>query len=141
MTGRNRIITWAMAGTAGAALITFFVLIGLDRADKIASTVSAVIAVLGGGAAVVAARADRPAPVPPGQVVQSSWIGGDIRQVSRVRGDIRTTGGPTAPRPARRPREQGVPDAPPAGQRVADSTTGGPVHQIDDIGGDVEIER
>jgi hypothetical protein len=95
---RDRRATWTAATVALlGALVTVFALLGLERADKLASTVGAVVGLAAVAVALFSARAPGP-PEPPasdGQSVQNSDVGGHIMQIRDVRGDVRI--GPDSP--------------------------------------------
>jgi hypothetical protein len=88
-----------VGGLLLAGLSIYFVKIGLDRADKVASAISALVGLVGLGLAaygVVLARAVPTHPPAPGersQVVADSTISGDNIQIGKARDvDIRRRG-------------------------------------------------
>lgn len=150
---------WIWAGRIAAVLVlagltVYLARVGLDTADKLASSIGVVIAV----AALLAPYllpAQQPVPTPdsaapaPSQAVTGSGVGGDVRQISGVAGGVRigppptTTGQPPAA-PVPPPPPAAVPDAAPAAppsQVVDKSTVTGSVTQIGTVGGDVDIDR
>jgi hypothetical protein len=89
-----------VGGLLLAGLSIYFVKIGLDRADKVASAISALVGLVGLGLAaygVVLARAvpthSPPTPGERSQVVADSTISGDNIQIGKARDvDIRRRG-------------------------------------------------
>jgi hypothetical protein len=146
VTGWRRIAAWAgsiLGGLAVAGLGVFFVLTGLDRADKLASVIGVFVGLIGltiSVYGVVLAR--RGATASGRQTVAGSSIGGGVAQVRGVRGNVRIGPGSTmgaVPRGAR--RSPSAPGTAPAGQSVVDSAAAGPVRQVDDVGGDLDIDQ
>ncbi|MCO6011090.1 hypothetical protein NE236_39655 [Actinoallomurus purpureus] len=135
---------------AAAGLGGYFVAVGLDKADKLASAVSALIGLAGLVVSVYGVILARqatapasPAPPPPGgQSVTGSTIGGGVTQVRSVGSDLHL--GAPPPGLARPPA---VPPKPEAGkgvpgeQAVRDARVAGEVTQIDGVGGDADIDR
>ena len=99
---RDRKVTWIAATVALlGAVVTVFALLGLERADKLASTIGAVVGLTAVAVALFSARAPGPPeqPAAGGQSVQNSDVGGHVMQVRDVQGDVRI--GPDTPRAER----------------------------------------
>lgn len=140
---------WTSAAVGGAALLAlgvYFVVLGLDRADKLASVVGAFAALIGLVVSVYAVAVTRRGPArPSGQVVAGSTVAGGVVQVRGVRGSVRigrsadlsltASGHPPTGSP---PTSAG---SGAEGQSVVDTAMSGPARQVDDVGGDVDIER
>jgi len=128
-----------VAGVAG-----FLAMQSLDDADKWASVVSAVVAIIGLAVSVVTSLGGRPRPGRGGQSVIGSTVSGGVRQVRAVGGGVRIGAG-AAPTPS----TAGKPTSPAAnasdedggGQLVDRSQVSGSVDQIDQVGGEVELDR
>ena len=131
-------------------MIGFLVVQTLDDADKWASVFSAVVAVVGLLVSVVTMVGARQSPGRGGQSVTGSTVGGGVRQISDVDGNVRSGSSgsvPAVPLP-------GTPAAPATGtgdtgddggvgdgQSVHRSQVSGPVDQINQVRGDVEFDR
>jgi hypothetical protein len=150
MTGWQRVMVWIGAIAAGFALIglgVYLVVIGLDRADKVASVIGMFAGLAGLALAaygVVLTRRGLEQHIRPGgQVVAESSVGGEVLQVRGVRGNLRI--GPAAsPAPPLAGSASPSPSAPtvaPGSQSVTGSQVAGPVRQVDDIGGDADLDR
>lgn len=133
---------WTAAG--GALLVVgvvgFLALQGLGDADKWASVLSAVVAVVGLAVGVVTSVGGRPRPGRGGQSVTGSTVGGGVRQVRGVGGNVRI--GPASFVSA--PSATGAPatdDDDVGGQSVQGSQVSGSVDQIDQVAGDVDLDR
>jgi hypothetical protein len=99
---RDRRVTWVAATVALlGALVTVFALVGLDRADKLASAIGAVVSLAALAVALFSLRspAAREQPASGGQSVQNSEVGGHIMQIRDVQGDVRV--GPDDPQDRR----------------------------------------
>jgi len=122
----------------------YFVVVGLDRADKIASVIGAFVGLLGlclSGYALVLTRRGLPQSPSHRQTVARSTVGGDVLQVRGVGGSVRLGSG-TAGTAAEPSRSVHVKDARAADdQLVTDTQIQGHLRQVDDIGGDVEVDR
>lgn len=148
---------WIWAGRLTAivilvGLVGYLVYVGLDDADKVASSISVVIAL-----AALLAPYLLPAPQPPpplrdsaaeasGQTVTGSSVGGGVRQASGVVGSVRIGPGPTGrpPTVSPSPPPSAAPDTASTAtvsQAVENSSVTGAVTQIRDVTGDVEIDR
>ena len=152
---RDRRLIWAGRLTAVvilAGLVGYLVHVGLDNADKTASSISAVIAL---AALLAPYLLPAPRPAPPlrgsaadvsGQAVTGSRVGGGVRQASGVIGSVRigpdpTGRPPTVPPSPPPPAAPGTAPAATASQAVENSSVTGSVTQIRDVTGDVEIDR
>jgi hypothetical protein len=132
---RVRKVTW-VAGTIAVlgALVTVFALVGLDKADKIASTIGAVAGLAALAVALASARtpSDLRGSGPESSAPESSAPQGSGPDHGR---SARST-------PKRRDRDRDDPDRsdPDDGaQTVRDSYVGGHVTQIRNVRGDVRI--
>lgn len=143
---------WLAIGTVIAALGAFFVLTGLNDADKYASVIGAMGTMVGLCLSLSAlirrpARAALPpdeSRAAPGQQVQASTIGGDAVQVRGVGGNVRVSRSLTPAPQTRSPQPPGgatPPGASPGVQSLTNAQIGGSSTQIDEIAGDVDIER
>jgi hypothetical protein len=146
MSGWKRVLAWASAITGGLALIglgVYFVVIGLDRANKLAGVTGVFAALIGLGLSVygvVLTRRGLTQPV--GQTVANSTVGGEVLMARGVQGNLRVGPGAAGPAPA---PASSPPSAAPltvsGGQSVIGTQTAGSVRQFDDIGGDADIDR
>jgi hypothetical protein len=128
-------------------VIGFLAVQTLDDADKWASVLSAVVAVVGLLVSVVTMVGARQGPGRGGQSVTAATVGGGVRQIHGVGGSVRI--GSSGPVPA--VSLPGIPAAPATGetgedgagdgQSVSRSQVSGPVDQIDQVRGDVEFDR
>lgn len=145
-------IMWLAIGAMLAALGAFFVLTGLNDADKYASVIGAMGTMVGLGLSLSAlVRQPSLAALPPdesrptpGQQVQASTIGGDAVQVRRVGGSVRVSRSLTPAPQTRSPQPPGgvaPPGASPSVQSLTNVQISGSSTQIDEIAGDVDIER
>ncbi|MGW3353537.1 hypothetical protein ACWDA3_60545 [Nonomuraea rubra] len=147
---KGRILTWvggASTIVAASCLASYFVKVGLDKADKLASVLGLFVALVGLVLAiwgVMLARKSVPSTRTSSQSVADGTVHGDVTQIRGVTGSVRI--GHSAPRfdpgshttPTSAASSQA---ALPEGQYVIRSDIGGSVHQIDQVGGDAEIER
>jgi hypothetical protein len=127
-----------------AGVVGFLAVQSLDDADKWASVLSAVVAVVGLAVGVVTSVGGRPRPGRGGQSVTGSTVGGGVRQVRGVGGSVQI--GPAAPAAAASTAGARTPPAATDGdggdgQSVDRSQVSGSVDQIDQVGGDVELDR
>lgn len=115
----------------------------LDAADKIASVVGAVCAVLGLALSAYGVMLARRGSGAGGQSVTGSSVGGGVTQVRGVQGNVRigSTGTPPAGPVVPPPAPSTPLAAPPGGQSVTGSQVAGSVHQVDGVGGDADIDR
>jgi hypothetical protein len=148
MTGRRRVALWAASTALGLALLAlgvFFVVGGLDRADKTASVVGAFVGVGGLAVSVYGVVQTRRAPTQSnGQTVRDSTVGGGSLQVRDVRGNLRIGAPPESrvqPSKRRRSPHRGTPPPVSGGQSVTNSHVEGPVRQVDGVGGDADIDQ
>jgi hypothetical protein len=135
---------WMAAGGVllVAGVVGFMAVQTLDDADKWASVLSAVVAVVGLAVSVVTLAGGWPRSGRGGQSVTGSTVGGGVRQVRGVGGSVRI--GAAGPVPV--PPAAGAPTPPDGdgeggGQSVDRSQVSGSVDQIDQVGGDVELDR
>ena len=147
MAGGKRGLVWASAvvgGLAIAGLGVYFVVVGLDRADKLASVIGVFATLIGLGLSASGAVLTRHGAAPrPNQTVADSTVGGEALQVRDIRGSLRV-GGAGAGSPSTPPSTPTISTrslAPPAGQSILGTQTVGPARQIDGVGGDAEIDR
>jgi len=151
MTGWKRAMGWIGAVAAGLALVglgVYLVVIGLDRADKVASVIGMFAGLAGLALAAYGVLLTRRGLGQPigraGQVVAGSSVGGDVLQVRGVRGNLRTgpaTASPAPPQAGSAPPPPSAPAPAPGSQSVTGSQVAGPVRQVDDIGGDADLDR
>ncbi|MFC4052809.1 recombinase family protein [Actinomadura syzygii] len=134
-------------GTVLGVLGLFFFAVGLDDADKYASVIGAIAAVLGVALSLAGLRSRNAGGAPHGgrgsQRISGSRIGGNAVQLRGVSGDVTVRGSA-----ARRP---GDPPAPPPegeddqeaedGQTISRSAVGGDGIQVDQVDGDVNVDR
>ncbi|MDQ3405414.1 MAG: hypothetical protein M3548_18820 [Actinomycetota bacterium] len=135
---------WMFALAGGLALVgagvVVFVVVGLDRADKLASVTGVFVGLAGLAVAVYGVMLARRGSAAAGQVVGSSTVGGGVTQVRGVKGAVRI--GPVTPSAPSAPNlPSSAPSASPGDQSVTGTRTSGPVRQVDDVGGDVDINR
>ncbi|MFF0752157.1 hypothetical protein [Streptomyces sp. NPDC004267] len=132
---------WFLAvGTVVAlgGLAAFFVLRGLDEADKWSSVLSLFFAVTGFALTVAGLFTRGPAV----QSADGAVAGGSLRQIRGVKGDVVITGGGggsgggTAPAAA---PASGDPDPAGAAQSARGARTNGDLTQIDGVDGSVRI--
>lgn len=143
----QRVVAWMSAIVGGIVLVglgVFFAVIGLDRADKLASVIGALVGLIGIGLStygVVLARRAATS-LSGGQKVLGSRVGGGLTQVRKARGNVRIGQDQSAASASSNPRSTGTSFNNTAdSQAVVDSITKGPVRQIDDVDGDVDIDR
>ncbi|RZU11429.1 hypothetical protein EV645_6599 [Kribbella rubisoli] len=122
--------------------------VGLDRADKLGSSIGAIVSLVGLGVSIYAViRVGGRSPQSGGQSVTGSTIGDGILQVRGVRRSVRVGrsangSGPTQsllPAALRPSSSNAGPE--PGEQSVTGTQTSGAVQQFDDIGGDLDIDR
>ncbi|MFG2918101.1 hypothetical protein ACGF0D_35105 [Kitasatospora sp. NPDC048298] len=131
---------WIGIGVGSAiatALVCYFAMVGLDKADKLASVLGLLLSI----ASFVMGWLGHTRETTPGQSVQNASVGGGVTQVSGTQGSVRiqrrgTSAGPTSPSPT--PTTAGAPES---GQSIGGSSVGGHVEQVSDTGGDVHIEQ
>ncbi|GIG60625.1 hypothetical protein Lfu02_49970 [Longispora fulva] len=140
---------WLLVG--GLALVglgAFFVVAGLDRADKLASAIGLFVGLGGLGVSVYGlVLTRRVPPVESGQSMNKSAVGGSVNQIRDVHGNVKF--GPPAPSRAPATAPSSAPTGPagseavvaPDGQRVTESQVCGDVLQVDGVVGDVDIDR
>lgn len=115
----------------------------LDAADKVASVVGGLCAVMGLALSAYGVVLARRGSGLSGQSVTGSTVGGGVTQVRGVQGNLRigpagaVPPGPVVPPPA--PFTPSV--VQPGGQSVTGSQVAGPVHQVEGVGGDADIDR
>ncbi|MBA9005141.1 hypothetical protein [Thermomonospora cellulosilytica] len=148
MTGRA--LGWTggiVAVAASAGLAVHFAVVGLDKADKLASAIGVFVGLAGlvlGGFGLVMSHRQARTGAADGQSVTGTRVGGGIAQVRNVRGNVRLRPAPSAPAagdPAAAAPDPTAPRPASGGQSVTDAHVGGSVHQIDDVGGDLDIGR
>ena len=101
-------MTWGggtIAVAAAAGLGWYFTLVGLDKADKVASVIGAFVGLAGLGVAVYGALSGRgPDDIRgSGQHVRGAAVGGSVIQVRGVSGSVRIRGAAVPPHPAQAP--------------------------------------
>ena len=146
MTRQGQRRGWVAAGGVllAAGVVGFLAVQTLDDADKWASALSAVVAVIGLVVTGVTLAGGGPGPGRGGQSVTGSTVGGGVRQVRGVSGSVRIgSGGPVSAPPAvEAPVLPTADDAYGAGGQWVDrSQVSGPVDQVDQVGGDVGLDR
>jgi hypothetical protein len=145
----SRMKTWCGAAAAAVALIglaVYFALVGLSKANELASVISALVAVAGLGVSVWGIVGARNASAPGGQVVQDSRISGGVHRVGPVAGNARIGVGPrpSGSADAQSPKAALMTAPPttafsPGSQSVTGSDVTGGVHEIDSVCGDLDI--
>jgi hypothetical protein len=150
VTGRVRIVVLSGIALAGLLLVglgVLFAVMGLTRADQLASVIGAFATLIGLGTSVygiVLARRGAQSPAAGQQIgaqsVSGSTVGGGVTQIHGVRGNLRVRSGadPAVRTRAATPSAAAGPAS--AGQSVEGSQISGSVHQIRDIGGNAELE-
>jgi hypothetical protein len=138
-----------VGGLALVGLGAYFVVVGLDRADKLASVIGVFVGLVGSGfsgySVVLTRRGPAQSPSR-GQTVSRSAVAGDVLQIRDVGGDVRigpAVAGTAAEAPRTRiPRFMPAQDARTCGdQLVTETQVQGQVRHVDGIGGAVEVDR
>ena len=117
-------------------------MVGLDKADKVASVIGAFVGLAGLGVAVYGALSGRgPDDIRgSGQHVRGAAVGGSVIQVRGVSGSVRIRGAAVPPHPAQAPGGP-APVPEPGGQSVDGSRVSGNVTQVEGVGGDADVDR
>ncbi|WP_306215730.1 hypothetical protein, partial [Actinoplanes sp. RD1] len=131
---RGRKITWIATTVALlGALVTVFAVLGLDHADKLASTIGAVVGLAALAVALFSARGPgTPTQPTPGDSQPGQPASGSSQPVPGAPGG-------SQPVPGAPGGSQPVPGVPGGSQSVQGSHIGGHVVQIRDVRGDVRI--
>lgn len=145
MTAWKQVLAWASAITCGLALVglgVFFVIAGLDDADKLASVIGGFAALIGLGLSVygvVLTRRTPARPLSPGlQRVDHVDAGRGVDVVDTVAGNVRL--GLLTPPPAVPPAALPAPTQGVSGeQSVTNVRANGAIRVIRGVGGDVEL--
>jgi hypothetical protein len=145
---QQRHLNWVWVARIVAVLVlvglaVYLSLVGLDKADKLASVLGLLVAVAALVAPYLVPSADgNDSAAGPGQRIANAVIGGHVTQVRRA-ASVRVTGTPAPQPPQVKPSEASSPLADDGGHETAQQINGvwagGNVTQVADADGDVTI--
>jgi hypothetical protein len=145
MTGWKQVVAWVSTVAAGVALVglgVFFVVTGLDAADKWASVIGVFATLIGLGLSVYGVVLTRrpPSPLVPGpQRVERVDAGQGIDVVDTVAGNVRLGISPIAASPITPGPPTSSSPRPLGEQSVTDVRATGDIRIVRGVGGDVDI--
>jgi uncharacterized protein (TIGR02588 family) len=139
---RGRALVWITVGVAAcgvAGLGAYLAVAGLTEASAVAGVIVAFVELAALVVGIYGVTRERRS-AGGSQAVAGTSVGGDLRQVRAVKGNVRVRRAADGPLPSAPPPPAVGGLRPGDGQSVTNSWVSGHLGQVDDVGGDADLE-